>query len=188
MNKGFHDQISLSNIGLISKVLPLVLPPYLFFLFLFVTVVWNLGSCWHSFPPFCGHQVVAHVFNPSTWEVKTGFLWVWSQLGLYSEIQDSQDHIIRQCLKKKVPSKLKAVMRPDWSMQKHHTEARKLAQWLRALAAISKDLSSLICTHIRQVTATLNSRSGTGDRHTGEANLSYTLVRTDTWSNYLNIF
>ena len=66
-------------------------------------------------------------------------------------------------------------------MQKHHTEARKLAQWVRALAALSKDLSSLICTQIRQLTATLNSRSGTGDRHTGEATLSYTqrLDRTE---------
>ena len=62
--------------------------------------------------------------------------------------------------KKKVPPTLTAVMRIDSNMQKHHTGAKELAQWVRALAALSKDLSSLLCTHIRQLTATLNSRAG----------------------------
>lgn len=68
---------------------PLLPPPSLVFSFFSLvqcfavlpTVAWNLGSCWHSFPPFCDHQVVARVF---TWEAEAGgsvSLWpTWSRV------------------------------------------------------------------------------------------------------------
>ena len=49
--------------------------------------------------------VVAHVFNPSTWEAEAdGFL---GQPGLQSELQDSQGYTEKPCLRKKQKTKTK---------------------------------------------------------------------------------
>jgi hypothetical protein len=45
--------------------------------------------------------VVAHTFNPSTWEAEVGEnFWVRGQPGLQSEFQDSQDYTEKPCLEK----------------------------------------------------------------------------------------
>jgi hypothetical protein len=52
-----------------------------------------------------GPGVVAHAFNPSTWEAEAGgFL---SQPGLQSEFQDSQGYTGKLCLKKEKKEKKK---------------------------------------------------------------------------------
>jgi hypothetical protein len=43
--------------------------------------------------------VVAHPFNPSTWEAEADF-WVQGQPGLQSEFQDSQGYTEKPCLEK----------------------------------------------------------------------------------------
>jgi hypothetical protein len=50
------------------------------------------------------HQpgVVAHAFNPSTWEAEAGR----GQPGLQIECQDSQGYTEKPCLKKKVTKKI----------------------------------------------------------------------------------
>jgi hypothetical protein len=48
--------------------------------------------------------VVAHAFNPSTWEAEAGGFWVRGQPGLESEFQDSQGSTHKPCLKKKKKS------------------------------------------------------------------------------------
>lgn len=41
-------------------------------------------------------------FNPSTWEAETNkYLWIQGHPGLHCVFQDSQDYIVRPCLKKK---------------------------------------------------------------------------------------
>jgi hypothetical protein len=41
-------------------------------------------------------RVVAHIFNPSTWEAEVGgALWSQGQRGLYSKSQGNQDYIAR---------------------------------------------------------------------------------------------
>jgi hypothetical protein len=49
--------------------------------------------------------VVAHAFNPSTWEAEGGDFWVRGQPGLQSEFQDSQDYTEKPCLKNKNKNK-----------------------------------------------------------------------------------
>jgi hypothetical protein len=44
--------------------------------------------------------MAAHAFNPSTWEAEAGGFLSWSQPGLQSEFQDSQDYTEKPCLKK----------------------------------------------------------------------------------------
>ena len=42
--------------------------------------------------------VVAHTFNPSTWEAEAdGYLWVQDQAGPQSQLQDSQGYTERPC-------------------------------------------------------------------------------------------
>ena len=43
--------------------------------------------------------VVAHAFNPSTWEAGRS-KWVWGQPGLQSELQDSQGYTEKTYLEK----------------------------------------------------------------------------------------
>jgi hypothetical protein len=44
--------------------------------------------------------MVAHAFNPSTWEAEAGRCpGVWSQPGLHSRFQAIWDYIVRACLK-----------------------------------------------------------------------------------------
>jgi hypothetical protein len=48
--------------------------------------------------------MVAHAFNPSTWDAETGGylrLWVQGQTGLQSEFQDSQGYTEKPCVKTK---------------------------------------------------------------------------------------
>ena len=44
--------------------------------------------------------VVAHAFNPSTWQAEAGGFLSSSQPGLQSEFQDSQGYTEKPCLKK----------------------------------------------------------------------------------------
>jgi hypothetical protein len=44
--------------------------------------------------------VVAHTFNPSTWEAEKVDFWVWGQPGLQSEFQHNQGCIEKPGLKK----------------------------------------------------------------------------------------
>jgi hypothetical protein len=44
--------------------------------------------------------MVVNAFNPSTWEAEFEDFWVWSQPGLQSEFQDSQDYTEKLCLEK----------------------------------------------------------------------------------------
>jgi hypothetical protein len=44
--------------------------------------------------------VVAHTFNPSTWEAEAGDFWVQGQPGLQSEFQDSQGYTEKPYLEK----------------------------------------------------------------------------------------
>lgn len=45
--------------------------------------------------------VVVAVFNPTTLEAKAGsYLWVWGQLDLQGQFQDSQGYIEKSCLEK----------------------------------------------------------------------------------------
>jgi hypothetical protein len=44
--------------------------------------------------------VVAHTFNPSTWEAEAGGFLVQVQPGLQSEFQDSQGYTEKHCLEK----------------------------------------------------------------------------------------
>jgi hypothetical protein len=44
--------------------------------------------------------VVAHTFNPSTWEAEAVDFWVRGQPALQSEFQDSQGYTEKFCLKK----------------------------------------------------------------------------------------
>jgi hypothetical protein len=46
--------------------------------------------------------VVAHAFNPSTWEAEAGGFRVRGQPGLQSEFQDSQGYIHRETLSRKI--------------------------------------------------------------------------------------
>jgi hypothetical protein len=56
--------------------------------------------------------VVAHAFNPSTWEAETGgFL---SLPGLQSEFQDSQDYAEKPCLEKPKKKKKKKKSGPTF--------------------------------------------------------------------------
>jgi hypothetical protein len=48
-----------------------------------------------------GAGVVAHAFNPSTWEAKAGGFLSSSQPGLQSEFQDNQGYSEKPCLLKK---------------------------------------------------------------------------------------
>ena len=51
--------------------------------------------------------VVAHAFNPNTWEAEAGrSLWVGGQPGLQSKFQNSQDYIEKHCLEEKSTSVL----------------------------------------------------------------------------------
>jgi hypothetical protein len=47
-----------------------------------------------------GRAVVAHVFNPSTWEAESGGFLSSRPPGLQSEFQDSQGYTDKPCLKK----------------------------------------------------------------------------------------
>ena len=49
--------------------------------------------------------MVSHAFNPSTGRQKQADFWVWSQLGLQSEFQDSQDYTEKSSLEKKQTNK-----------------------------------------------------------------------------------
>jgi hypothetical protein len=49
----------------------------------------------------CGPGVVAHTFNPSTWEAEVG------QPGLQSEFRDSQSYTEKPCLEKPPKEKKK---------------------------------------------------------------------------------
>jgi hypothetical protein len=44
--------------------------------------------------------MVAHAFNPSTWEAEAGDFWVRGQPGLQSEFQESQGYTEKPCLQK----------------------------------------------------------------------------------------
>jgi hypothetical protein len=44
--------------------------------------------------------MVAHTFNPSTWEAEAGGFFVRGQPGLQSEFQDSQGYTEKPCLEK----------------------------------------------------------------------------------------
>ena len=50
--------------------------------------------------------MVAHAFNPSTWEAEAGEFWVQVQPGLQIEFQDSQDYTEKPCLEKPNQTKL----------------------------------------------------------------------------------
>jgi hypothetical protein len=47
-----------------------------------------------------GRAVVAHTFNPSTWEAEAGGFLSSSQPGLQGEFQDSQGYTKKPCLEK----------------------------------------------------------------------------------------
>jgi hypothetical protein len=49
--------------------------------------------------------VVAHAFNPSTWEERQADFWVRGQPGLQSEFQDSLGCTEKPCLKKQKTTK-----------------------------------------------------------------------------------
>jgi hypothetical protein len=49
--------------------------------------------------------VVAHTFNPSTWEAEAGLSSSLVQPGLQRELQDSQGYTEKPCLKQKFRSK-----------------------------------------------------------------------------------
>jgi hypothetical protein len=49
--------------------------------------------------------VVAHTFNPSTWEVEAGRFLSLSQPGLQSKFQDSQGYTEKPCLENKQKTK-----------------------------------------------------------------------------------
>jgi len=51
--------------------------------------------------------VVAHTFNPSTWEAEAGGFLSWGQPGLQSEFQDSQGCTEKPCLEKPKKKKKK---------------------------------------------------------------------------------
>jgi hypothetical protein len=55
--------------------------------------------------------VVAHTFNPSTWEAEASGFWVWGQPGLQSEFQDSQGYTEKPCLEN---LKREKKMYPSW--------------------------------------------------------------------------
>jgi hypothetical protein len=55
--------------------------------------------------------VVAHAFNPNTWETEAGEFWVQGQPGLQSEFQDSQGYTEK--LKKKKKKKKKIACLPS---------------------------------------------------------------------------
>jgi hypothetical protein len=58
--------------------------------------------------------VVAHAFNPSTWEAETGgFLSSRSQPGLQSEFQESQSYTEKPCLEKPKKKKKKKDIEKD---------------------------------------------------------------------------
>lgn len=45
---------------------------------------------------------VVHIFSPSTWKWEgLASLWIWSQPGLYTEIQDKQGYTVKPCLENK---------------------------------------------------------------------------------------
>ena len=44
--------------------------------------------------------MVAHAFDPNTWERRQADFWVWGQPGQQSEFQDSQDYTEKPCLVK----------------------------------------------------------------------------------------
>ena len=49
----------------------------------------------------CSHPVVAHTFNPSSWEAEAGkSQWVQGQPGLQRKFQDSQAYTQSNCIKK----------------------------------------------------------------------------------------
>jgi hypothetical protein len=52
--------------------------------------------------------VVAHSFNPSSWEAEAGKFLVRDQPGLQSEFQDSQGYTEKPCLKKEKKKKNQA--------------------------------------------------------------------------------
>jgi hypothetical protein len=45
--------------------------------------------------------MVAHTFNPSTWEAEAVDFWAWGQPGLQSKFQDNQVYTEKPCLKTK---------------------------------------------------------------------------------------
>jgi hypothetical protein len=63
----------------------------------------------YSSKTFQWQAVVAHAFNPSTWEAEAGGsladLWVKGQPGLQSEFQDSQGYTEKPCLRKQNKTK-----------------------------------------------------------------------------------
>jgi hypothetical protein len=51
--------------------------------------------------------VVAHTFNPSTWETEAGGFLSSRPSGLQSEFQDSQGYTEKNCFEKKIKTKTK---------------------------------------------------------------------------------
>jgi hypothetical protein len=56
--------------------------------------------------------VVAHAFNPSTWEAEAGGFLIRGQPGLQSEFQDSQSYTEKPCLNKKEEEEEKKRKKP----------------------------------------------------------------------------
>jgi hypothetical protein len=81
--------------------------------------------------------------------------WIWGQPGLQSEFQDSQGYTEKPCLKNQSINqsinKTREFQMPGphsetWSQNKQRKvvrEAGQMAQWLRSLAALPEDLSSI---------------------------------------------
>jgi hypothetical protein len=79
--------------------------------------------------------VVAHTFDPSTWERRQVDFWVGGQPGLQSEFQDSQGYTEKNAILK--------------NKTKQNSWGWRGGQWLRTLAALPEDLCS---THTWQLT------------------------------------
>jgi hypothetical protein len=88
--------------------------------------------------------VVAHAFNPSTWEAEAGRFLSSSQPGLQSEFQDSQGYTEKPCLEKTKNKKSMLLRMYNGTFvffKNTKIGAGEMTQWLRALAALPESNS-----------------------------------------------
>jgi hypothetical protein len=72
--------------------------------------------------------VVAHAFNPSTWEAEAEDFWVWGQPGLQSEFQDGQGNTEKPYLKKPKKQKQKKYNISQWAWCLKHAHFRHILE------------------------------------------------------------
>jgi hypothetical protein len=105
---------------------------------------WNLGAFIVEIRNVESWTLVAHAFNPSTWEAEAGGFLSSRPAGLQSEFQDSQSYTEKPCLKKPKPkttTKKKKKRERKKERKKGRKEERKrgreeqyvLSAWERAL-------------------------------------------------------